>query len=346
MGGSKLLLGGGVGASHTQGHWGPGLQTLPDWPALTDPADTVLPLDRQLANYDQAESPITPVVNARRASDYSCFNYADHYLATTVPEGGYWNGSLDRLAGCAWVETATKHGLVYFGVKATGRSTYGDNPISITAMAIDTLTRSGTTATLTMVSDHGSTVPFSTGTSVTITNASPAGWNGTYVVTKTGATTFTFTCDGSLTTPAGRFDTSISIYAQGWDTNVLADLRDPSIGTPNSNHGYKSESFEGVVYAFDPAQLIDVSQGRRSKYSDGINPSLLGNWNTHWPNLPPWQGLDIGSTTNASQTRLVADNVSNRVFWDSTAQELIWVQPQSATSGGSRATVNRFTIAS
>ena len=54
---------------------------------------------------------------------------------------------------------------------------------------IESITRSGTTATLTTVAAHG----LATSDSVTIRNAFPSEYNGTYSITSTGADTFTYT---------------------------------------------------------------------------------------------------------------------------------------------------------
>jgi hypothetical protein len=57
-----------------------------------------------------------------------------------------------------------------------------------TAQTISSITRSGTTATLTTASPHG----LLTGNRVTISGATSSEYNGTYVITKTGASTFTY----------------------------------------------------------------------------------------------------------------------------------------------------------
>ena len=54
-------------------------------------------------------------------------------------------------------------------------------------------TSSGTTATLTSASAHG----LATGDLVTIAGMTPSGYNGTYIATVTGSTTFTVTTSGS-----------------------------------------------------------------------------------------------------------------------------------------------------
>lgn len=66
-----------------------------------------------------------------------------------------------------------------------------------TPVSVSSLTRSGNVATATAAS-HGA----STGQNVTIRGATPADYNGTFPVTVTGASTFTYLVDGTVTTPA------------------------------------------------------------------------------------------------------------------------------------------------
>jgi hypothetical protein len=66
-----------------------------------------------------------------------------------------------------------------------------------TAQTIASITFVGTTATLTTAVAHG----LASGNRVTISGASPVVYNGVFVITVTGATTFTFT---TLTTPASN----------------------------------------------------------------------------------------------------------------------------------------------
>lgn len=60
--------------------------------------------------------------------------------------------------------------------------------------AISTLTSVGTTATATMTNPHN----LKTGMSITIAGVTPAGYNGTYIVTVTSTTAFTYTLAGAL----------------------------------------------------------------------------------------------------------------------------------------------------
>lgn len=63
---------------------------------------------------------------------------------------------------------------------------------------ISSLTRSSTTATCTTSTAHG----YATGDTVIIRNAADGKWNGTFTITVTSTTQFTFTVDGTATTPA------------------------------------------------------------------------------------------------------------------------------------------------
>lgn len=60
---------------------------------------------------------------------------------------------------------------------------------AVGAQTISSISRSGTTATVTTASAHG----LVTGNFVTVTGATPAGYNGNYRITVTGASTFTYT---------------------------------------------------------------------------------------------------------------------------------------------------------
>ena len=92
---------------------------------------------------------------------------------------------------------------------ATASTTIGDRSLTFTnaikilsvfdnfAQSVTTLTSVSTTATATKVA-HG----YSTGSLVVISGASPAAYNGNYVITVTSSSTFTYTFAGSGTSPA------------------------------------------------------------------------------------------------------------------------------------------------
>jgi hypothetical protein len=67
------------------------------------------------------------------------------------------------------------------------------------AVAISTITSSGTTATVTTGSAHG----YTTGDSVAINNIDPSGYNGTFTITVTSTTVFTYTLPASVNNVSG-----------------------------------------------------------------------------------------------------------------------------------------------
>lgn len=88
-----------------------------------------------------------------------------------------------------------------------------------TAQTISNLTASGTTCTLTTSVAHG----LFTGNQVTITGASPAAYNGTFVITVTSGTTFTYTAlsapASSPASPLGSY--TIAKFITGVDSTDL-----------------------------------------------------------------------------------------------------------------------------
>jgi hypothetical protein len=79
------------------------------------------------------------------------------------------------------------------------------------SIPVYSVTRNSTTATATTTNAHG----LSTGNHVTIAGATPAGYNLTAAVTVASTTTFTYTVNGSLTTPANGTITAGVIYKTG-----------------------------------------------------------------------------------------------------------------------------------
>lgn len=82
--------------------------------------------------------------------------------------------------------------------------TYGYIYTLVDPRTISTITRVGTLATLTTVSDHGLT----TGMQVTVSGALPAQYNGTYTVTVLNSTQYTYTMasdPGSSAAPVGSY---------------------------------------------------------------------------------------------------------------------------------------------
>jgi hypothetical protein len=80
---------------------------------------------------------------------------------------------------------------------------------SYTGATISTITFVTTTATLTTATAHG----LNTGNTVFITGTTPAAYSGTFVITVTGTTTFTYTM---LSTPSGNATVMGSYVYGNW----------------------------------------------------------------------------------------------------------------------------------
>jgi len=108
------------------------------------------------------------------------------------------------------------NGLVY-------QSTAGST-IQVVSISVSTITRSGTTATVTITSDHN----LATGQSVTIAGANEGDYNGTFVIIATTRTQFTYTVPGSPSTPATGAITAADTYAivpcESQDTGQTTNL--------------------------------------------------------------------------------------------------------------------------
>lgn len=80
------------------------------------------------------------------------------------------------------------------------------------AQSVSGITRSGSIATATTAANHG----YSTGDLITIAGAAQSEYNGTFQITKTGDTTFTYTVTGTPVTPATGTITAQKVH---WHAN-------------------------------------------------------------------------------------------------------------------------------
>jgi len=131
---------------------------------------------------------------------------------------GKWIHSMITTAGGSFMPAVnnTDPMIVYDGTRWSRSATTN------TAQTISTITRGGTgnlTATLTTASAHN----LVTGNTITVAGAIPTQFNGTYRITVTGATTFTYTM---ATTPSGDATTvgtyTIDYYITGQNSNTFA----------------------------------------------------------------------------------------------------------------------------
>ena len=89
-----------------------------------------------------------------------------------------------------------------------------------TAQTISTITHVGTTATLTTASAHG----LVTGNQVTISGATESNYNGTYKITVTGSTTFTYVMASAPTSDATVVGTYVPLGISGVDNSNFINV--------------------------------------------------------------------------------------------------------------------------
>ena len=120
------------------------------------------------------------------------------------------NTSGNYLVACNGVDPVTIYdGTSWFTVATT-----------TTAATISTITRVGTLATLTTATAHG----LVTNNRVTISGASSSEYNGTYVITVTGANTFTYTMASTPAANATVVGTYTTIGITGANSNTFVNV--------------------------------------------------------------------------------------------------------------------------
>lgn len=86
-------------------------------------------------------------------------------------------------------------------------------------ISVSSITRTSTTATVATGSNHG----YSSGDNIIISGATPSGYNKLATITATGLNTFTYTVDGTLTTPAtGTIQCGKEIPFTQTNTNLVS----------------------------------------------------------------------------------------------------------------------------
>ena len=152
---------------------------------------------------NQATTPINTLMNYTKTSSYSLFGAAGSDIWDTKPSPAVkvFSGiSSDKLQFVNLTNTAGHFLVACNGVDPAmiyDGSAWFYVATTTTAQTISTITHVGNVATLTTASPHG----LITNNRVTISGATASDYNGTYVITVTGANTFTYTM---ATTPAAN----------------------------------------------------------------------------------------------------------------------------------------------
>jgi len=145
------------------------------------------------------------------------FGQAKRFTANTAsitaPIGG-WNAR-DSIAQMPPTDAVTLTNMYPTPTDVTlrrGYSRYSQLTTSTGVKTISSITRVGTTATLTTTTTHG----LATGARVSISGTTPADYSGIYVITVTGTTTFTYVM---TSTPSGSA-TVVGLYKIGITTPI------------------------------------------------------------------------------------------------------------------------------
>lgn len=127
-------------------------------------------------------------------------------------------------------------------------------------ISVSSITRSSTTATVTTAVSHG----LATGQKATIAGATQTDYNGSYIITVTGATTFTYTVANSPATPATGTITSTAYYLRDYAVNNSTMLRvngDASVGAAAT---YSVDGFLMGGFHWGFRKVIDIDGGKLS----------------------------------------------------------------------------------
>ena len=146
------------------------------------------------------------------------------YDASTDPATVVYTGiTVDKLQHVNTSNTAGNFLVACNGTDATmvyDGTRWFSIATTTTASTISTITYVGTTATLTTATAHN----LVTGNRITVTGASPADYNGTFVITRTGANTLTYTMATTPATNATVVGSYTTIGITGVDSSTFISV--------------------------------------------------------------------------------------------------------------------------
>jgi hypothetical protein len=175
---------------------------------------------------NQATTPVKTLMNYTEVGTYKLFGAAgtDIWETKANPAVKVFSGiTSDKLQSVNITNTAGKFLVACNGVDPVmiyDGTAWFYVATTTTAQTISSITRGGTgnlTATLTTATAHG----LITGNRVTISGATEANYNGTYVITVTGATTFTYTMATAPAANASVVGTYTTIGITGVNSNTF-----------------------------------------------------------------------------------------------------------------------------
>lgn len=192
-----------------------------------------------------------------------------------------------------------------------------------TKATLASLTRSGTTATATTSTAHG----YSTGQTVEIGGANEVEYNGTYQVTVTSATTFTYTLlGGTPATPATGTITSIPVVTPTVDPNAFSG----GVLFEVADFGYSVDDVAVKPKANTAPTISDIAN--QAIGENGTTGALAFTVNDS-----ETAAASLTVTGSSSNTTLVPN--ANIVFGGSGANRTVTVTPAANQTGSATITV-------
>jgi len=175
---------------------------------------------------NQASTPINTLMNYTTSAGYKLFAVAgtDIWETTTNPATKVFSGiTSDKLQAVNLTNTAGHFLVACNGVDPVmiyDGSAWFYVATTTTAATISTITHVGAVATLTTATAHG----LVTGNRVTISGASSSEYNGTYVITVTGANAFTYTMASTPALNATVVGSYTTIGITGVNSNTFINV--------------------------------------------------------------------------------------------------------------------------
>ena len=175
---------------------------------------------------NQASTPVNTLMNYTTSAGYKLFAVAgtDIWETTTNPATKVFSGiTSDKLQAVNLTNTAGHFLVACNGVDPVmiyDGSAWFYVATTTTAATISTITHVGAVATLTTATAHG----LVTGNRVTISGASSSEYNGTYVITVTGANAFTYTMASTPALNATVVGSYTTIGITGVNSNTFINV--------------------------------------------------------------------------------------------------------------------------
>lgn len=239
--------------------------------------------------------------------------YNGTYRITVVtPIAAVPISSITRVGTAATLITSAPHGLptgpgnlvtISGASPAQYNGTYQVTvPTPAASVAIASITRVGTTATLTTSVAHG--IPLGAGTSITVSGATPAQYNGTYNVNVTSTTTLTYVMasdPGASAAPVGTY--VVNPYLSTFTYTMASDPG--ASASPVGSYVVEANKFTYVM-ATDP----------------GVNASVVGSY------------IVAPAITGVDPKKLIHVNLyANRMFFVEKESTRAWYLPVNSIGG-------------